>query len=141
MDVNRRVQELLEQVVFPGRPATIHAVLQIVIERGGRPMMLAEVARRAGVRSRHSLYQALVKHDVPPLRGLALMVRVIRRFVVWELAQVALSRQALAEGRDQSQCSREVQRALGVAWTVARARGARWVAERLAQRWGTHGAA
>lgn len=89
------------------------------------------VAKAAGLRNRHRLNSHLTANRPPGLTELARLLRVVWWSMRFEEEQIGLSRQAAGEGRYGSQYSRAVVRALGLPWSVVKARGAEWVVARV----------
>lgn len=117
------------------RPAPIQRLIAILASCEGRFDTAEAVATAAGFRDRHDMYRALLRCGLPPLTELARLVRALHWLERYARERVSLSRQAIGAGRYESQYSREFRRALGVPWSVVRARGPEWLIRQVRKRY------
>jgi hypothetical protein len=117
-----------------GLTPTGQAVVKAIALSGGGFVSSSVLARRLGLRDRHTLDRLLHNEGLPTYKELSGWIRVLGWVLDWERAGVALSSSALRTGKNAGIYARTVQRVTGLTWTQVRTRGSTWVLLELVSR-------
>ena len=130
-DTDIAIAEPLANMMLSLIPGACHGcrdAMRAIAGSAPSKVSASQLALLLGLTSRHSLFQAMGSHRLPPIARLRDWARFLYWLVGWERRHTPLVRQAWTDGLDPSVCFRTVRRLTGMNWTRARELGvAHWL--------------